>query len=54
MLDAVGSQFLHGLHQQSAPGQRGTRAENLPTLRAAVLTLAVSLVPVALYTDQAV
>lgn len=52
--NAVSSQFLHCLHQHGAFGQRGPRLEHLPTLGAAVLAVAVLLVPVALNAGQAV
>lgn len=54
VLNAVRSQFLHGLHQHGAFRQRGPRLEHLPTLGAAVLAAGVLLVPVALNAGQAV
>lgn len=54
VFNAVSSQFLHSLHQQGAFGQRGPRLEHLPTLGAAVLAVAVLLIPVTLNAGQAV
>lgn len=54
VFNAVSPQFLHGLHQHGAFGQRGPRLEHLPTLGAAVLAVAVLLVPVTLNAGQAV
>lgn len=54
LLDAVGSEFLHGLRKDGALGQRGSGVEDLPALGAAVLAFAVPFVPVALDASQAV